>query len=136
MVSLLNLIPKLPTDLLPKLPTRSILQRNSYSENDLIRREAKIGAQLFGPIPAGHRREFFCLDESTWIWHEEWVDVDGNRQEITTRYEIRGNQVIKAQGSQPYQIVTSREAKNLLAAVALYHQRVMSEIYTQQPELV
>ena len=123
-------------DFLPKLPQRSPLRRRALTAHDLIRREAAIGAELFGPIPAGHRREFFCLDESTWIWHEEWVDLDGKRQEITTRYEIRGNQVIKAQGSQPYVTVTGQEADNLLEAVSLYYQRVMREVYNRQPEAV
>ncbi len=37
-------------------------------ERDLLRHEAKIGGELFGPLPQGGRREFFCLDEYTWIW--------------------------------------------------------------------
>ena len=123
-------------DFIPKIPQRSALRRRPMTESDLIRREAKIGAELFGPIPADHRREFFCLDENTWIWHEEWVDLEGQRKEVTTRYEIRGNQVIKAQGSQPYQKVSPQEANNLLSAVVLYHQRVMLEIYNQQPAAV
>ena len=47
------------------------------SERELITLESEIGSQLFGPIPEGHRREFFCLDEKTWIWHEEWLDEIG-----------------------------------------------------------
>ncbi len=126
MVSLFNF--------LPQLPQRSPLRRRPLTEHDLIRREAAIGAQLFGPIPAGHRREFFCLDENTWIWHEEWVDLDGKRHLITTRYEIRGQQVIKAQGSMPYQVVSGAEAEHLLAAVNLYHERVMREVYGRAPQ--
>ncbi len=122
-------------NILPKMPSKSTLRKPALTEHDLVRREARIGAELFGPIPADHRREFFCLDESTWIWHEEWLDIDGVRHELTTRYEIRGNQVIKAQGSNPYQIVSAREARNLLAAVAIYHQRVMREVYNQQPQM-
>jgi hypothetical protein len=44
------------------------------TERELLQLESEIGAKLFGEVPAGHRREFFCLDEKTWIWHEEWID--------------------------------------------------------------
>ncbi len=36
--------------------------RDTKLYNDLIRHEAKIGGTIFGPVPKGHRREFFCLD--------------------------------------------------------------------------
>ena len=53
-----------------KVPKNRPLKR--MTERELIQLESEIGAQLFGEIPKGHRREFFCLDEKTWIWYEEW----------------------------------------------------------------
>lgn len=99
----------------------------------LIARESVIGGQLFGAIPAGHRREFFCLDDKTWIWHEEWVDLDGKRQSVTTRYEIQQHGIVKAQDGQRYSYVTGREAKNLLQAMKLYYERTSAEVYGRQP---
>lgn len=90
----------------------------------LIRQMAKIGGQLFGPIPEGHRREFFCLDKHTWVWHEEWNDATGKRQIMTTRYDVRPNSVLKSQGSKHYQSLTSEELRNLHKAMVLYQEQM------------
>jgi hypothetical protein len=37
-------------------------QSDDSFKRELIRAEAEIGGQLFGPIPKGHRRQFFCFD--------------------------------------------------------------------------
>ncbi|MEO5627459.1 MAG: hypothetical protein ABIQ89_01065 [Candidatus Saccharimonadales bacterium] len=95
--------------------------------NDLIREEAKIGGRLFGPIPQGHRREFFCLDEHTWVWYEEWVGPTGQRQSATTRYNVRPNGIIKTQEGRASQYVGLQEARNLHQAVELYNQRIDAE---------
>lgn len=95
----------------------------------LIRREAKIGGELFGAVPAGTRREFFCLDEHTWIWHEEWLDEQAQRRIRTTRYDIRPYSVLKAQDGQGYQRVSASEIKRLLEAVRAYEQRIRTELY-------
>ena len=102
---------------------RSEQQRRIERERSLIRREAKLGGQLFGPVPKGHRREFFCLDQHTWVWHEEWLS-NGQRQVISTRYEVRPNGVLKLQEGQPYQRLTKNEARNLYRAAQLYRQVV------------
>ncbi len=101
---------------------------------DLIRKESKIGAQLFGPIPKGHRREFFCLDEHTWVWYEEWHDPTSKKlQSITTRYEIQTTGVIKVQDGHPYQNVEGQELANLLTAIELYYEQVMRGVYSYDP---
>lgn len=103
------------------------------SHRELIDRESRIGRQLFGPIPKGHRREFFCLDDHTWIWYEEWVDANGQRQFLNTRYEIRNNGVLKIQGDRHYVFIGEEETKNLLRAMRLYYQYVMAHIYNVSP---
>ncbi len=105
-----------------------------YSERDLLRKESVIGRQLFGEIPAGHQREFFCLDERTWIWYEKWTDQASHKtQEQTTRYELHSNGIIKIQAGQPYQVMEGDELKNLMAAMKLYHDRVAEEVYQRDP---
>jgi len=102
--------------------------RRAEQYRTLIRREAKIGGQIFGPIPAGGRREFFCLDEKTWIWHEEWLDTSGNTLTRVTRYDVRPDGILKSQNGQ-YHAVKADEAKKLLQAAELYQQRVNAELY-------
>ncbi len=113
---------------LPKLlRAQKTADRRAEQYRNLIRREAKIGGKLFGPVPQGHRREFFCLDEHTWIWYEEWTDKAGQRQSKTTRYDIRPNGVVKVQDGHPSQYVSLEEARNLYQAVEIYIQRVGAE---------
>lgn len=96
---------------------------------NLIRHEAKIGGQIFGPVKPGGRREFFCLDEHTWVWHEEWVDNNGQHQTRTTRYDVRPNGILKSQYGQ-YQPVGAQEARHLRDAAILYEKRVNKELYS------
>src|SRR4051812_47987674 len=109
--------------LLPKMFKQSDDDKRAAYYKSLINYEAKIGGALFGPVPAGHRREFFCLDEHTWVWHEESKDSQGNQRVITTRYDVRPNGFFKAQGSQ-YQPLSDEETFNLYNAIELYEQRV------------
>src|SRR3990170_4305002 len=95
-------------------------ERQDELYRDLIRREAKIGGTLFGTIPAGVRREFFCLDKRTWVWHEEWTGKDGKTRNKTTRYDLRPNGILKTQNGQHYQQVSPEEARNLYTAAKLY----------------
>lgn len=115
------------------LSTGTRIQRREDREAELyrslVRREAKIGGEIFGPVPNGGRREFFCLDEHTWIWHEEWVDATGRRRIKTTRYDIRPTGILKAQDGQTYQHVSIEEAKRLLQAAKVYEKRIKSELY-------
>ena len=106
--------------------------RRARAYRELIRKEAVIGGTLFGSIPAGGRREFFCLDEHTWVWHEEWVDAKGVRHMMTTRYDVRPHGIFKAQDGQPYQPLSAQEAKHFHHAVKLYHKKVGTEIYRVQ----
>ncbi len=103
--------------------------RRAREYRDLIRQEAAIGGLLFGPIPTGGRREFFCLDPSTWVWHEEWTDAKGVHHAVTTRYDVRPNGVFKAQDGQPYRPLAGQEAIHFYEAAKLYNKRVKAELY-------
>lgn len=108
--------------LLPKILPRSNDQRRADFSRKMLRREAAIGGQLFKT--KGQDHQFFCLDEHTWIWHISYKDKQGIKREITTRYEVRPNGVIKSQDGQPYQRLSLDEARNLYRAIELYQQRV------------
>ncbi len=103
--------------------------RGAELYRSLIRREAKIGGQIFGPVPKGGKREFFCLDEHTWVWHEEWIDDKKQLRYKTTRYDIRPTAILKAQDGQSYQNVSLEEAERLLLAAQLYEEKVRTELY-------
>lgn len=114
--------------------TRNI-NTDGPSQRQLIEREARIGRQLFGPIPKNHRREFFCLDDHTWIWYEEWIDKTGQRQFLNTRYEIRENGILKIQGDRHYVFIGEEETQNLLTAVKLYYHYVITHVYNLPPRI-
>jgi hypothetical protein len=116
---------------LPRISPRSNEDRQAKIQRQLIQKEAEIGGQLFGAIPKGRRRQFFCLDRHTWVWHEEWQDAKGKRQSVTTRYEVRPNGIIKIQDGHVYQRVTPDETRNLFNSAKLYYQRV-SDYYDKQ----
>jgi hypothetical protein len=101
--------------------------RRAEIYKSLIHWEAQIGGQLFGPVPDGVRREFFCLDRHTWVWHEEWTDNTG-RHAMTTRYDVRPTGIVKSQGDSAYQSMSDQELKNFFSAVQMYRQRVVPEL--------
>jgi hypothetical protein len=105
------------------------LQNRQQTYRDLIRKEAQIGGQLFGEIPKGHRREFFCLDQRTWVWHEEWYDKESKLKSKTTRYEVQDDRVLKIQNGE-YYLIEHDEVLNLYQAAQLYNQRIRTELYS------
>jgi hypothetical protein len=98
---------------------------SQVTADDLIRLEAEIGGQLFGEIPKGHTRQFFCLDQHTWVWHESWSDQSGNHT-VTTRYEVRPNGIFKVQNDGPYKGLSDSETRNFVRAARLYASKVVS----------
>jgi len=102
--------------------------RRANIQRALLHYQARIGGDVFGPIPENVRREFFCLDEHTWVWHEEWNGEDGKRQAVTTRYDVRPSGVVKSQGGSSYQALSGTEARNLYDAIHVYEQRVGTEL--------
>ena len=102
------------------------------TERELIELESQIGRQLFGPIPAGHKRDFFCLDEKTWVWHEEWKDGK-NTQTQTVRYEVQPTGILKVQSGRVYKYIEAEELEDLAVAVRMYYEQTMREIYKLDP---
>lgn len=105
---------------------RAMDRRHEIKQN-VMRYEGRVGGQLFGPVPKGHRRDFFCLDEHTWVWYEEWKDKSGKSRSITTRYDIRPRGVVKIQDGYPSSYASKEEVRNLYRAVQQYNQRLNAE---------
>lgn len=104
----------------------------SLSERDLIELESEIGRHVFGAVPEGHRREFFCLDEHTWVWYEAWKEGKVTREQ-TTRYEVHADRVLKVRDGGHYQYLDNEEMQNFGLAVRLYYEQVMRGIYKRDP---
>ncbi|SRR5581483_7915027 len=103
-------------------------QRKADFQRALLHYEARLGGEIFGQVPKGGRREFFCLDEHTWVWHEEWKDEQGKHHALTTRYDVRPNGIVKSQGDSVYQALTKEEARNFYMAVQAYSQKIGTEL--------
>lgn len=109
-------------------------QVRKLTNRDFLKMESKIGATLFGEVPEGRRREFFCLDESTWIWHEEWQDEKGVNRQSTVRYEVHSNGILKVADGPRYKYIEGDELENLVKAMRLYYEMVAVQIYRRDPK--
>ncbi len=114
-----------------KLPKKRTLKK--FTERELLTLESEIGSKLFGPIPEGHRREFFCLDEKTWIWHEEWLDEKKKLETSTVRYEINEHGVLKVQEGARYSYLEGEELQNFGVAIRMYYEQVARCVYNRDP---
>ena len=104
------------------------------TDRQLIKLESEIGRTLFGDVPVGHTREFFCLDADTWVWYEQWLDEAGKPKNHTIRYEVHPNGILKVQdGGANYSFLEGQELENLAIATQTYKERVMREIYHRDP---
>lgn len=115
-----------------KMPKNRPLKK--LTERELLQLESEIGSKLFGEVPAGHRREFFCLDEKTWIWYEEWIDPKTKKKtQATTRYEIHDNGILKVQEGARYSFLEGVELDNLVLAIRMYYEQTARGIYKVDP---
>ncbi len=105
----------------------------TLTDRELLTLESEIGAQLFGPVAEGHRREFFCLDDKNWIWHEEWLDEKKKLHFATTKYEVQEKGILKTQEGARYSYIEGEELNHLITAIGMYYERVMREIYARDP---
>lgn len=106
--------------------------QNAYQRRRaLIAKEAHVGSTVLGPIPEGHKREFFCLDKHTWVWHESWKDASGMRQQFIVNYELDPTGVLKRVNGGSYTKLTGRELANFNRAVKTYYQEVSRQVYGQ-----
>lgn len=103
----------------------------------LIQKESVVGATVFGPVPAGHRREFFCLDEHTWVWFEEWKDqATHEHHTLNVQYEFQPRGVLKIVNGVASGYVTGQELVSLLTAMRAYYKKVSKEVYGLTPAVI
>ncbi len=109
-------------------------QKREARRRELIKHESEIGARLFGAIPNGHHREFFCLDEYTWIWHESWIDEKTKATNtMHVRYEFQPRGVLKVVDGVATGFVVGDELTYLLQSIQTYYKRVSREVYGIAP---
>ena len=110
-------------------------QRRSKEQilHDLMKREAELNENLFGPLQQGGKREFFNLDTHTWIWYEEWVDDAGDRHKVTTRYVVRPKEIVKSQNGGAYHRLSLTELDNFQAAIKTYVKNADEKLYNKLP---
>lgn len=96
---------------------------------DLINAESRLGSQLFGAIPAGHRREFFHDQKNIWIWHEDWIDEAEHEHQLTIRYEIRTSGVYKKVAAGKYFKLEGDELENFRKATHAYLYVIKKYLY-------
>lgn len=99
---------------------------------DLTRRELAITRDLLGPQPKGGQRDFFCLDKNTWVWYEEWVDDNRQKQQVTTKYLVRPTEIVKSQNGGAYHRLSIEEAENFQRAVKAYAKKVSTDMYASK----
>ncbi len=119
--------------LLKKIINTVAAQRELDQQDELmqklLRHEAKIGGELFGPVDKNRHREFFCLDKHSWVWHEQWTDEQGKKHSVNTRYEVRPDGMLKSQNGGQYQKVSQAEINRLAQAADIYFDRIQKEVY-------
>lgn len=116
---------------------RKLIKRplKPLTDRQLIKLESEIGRTLFGEIPKGHTREFFCLDAETWVWYEEWTSETGQPKNHTIRYEVHPNGILKVlDGGANYSFISGQELENLSVATQTYKERVLRELYKRDPQ--
>ncbi|MBQ3453160.1 hypothetical protein IJG28_03150 [Candidatus Saccharibacteria bacterium] len=108
---------------------RSSGYSNKFSYEDLVNAESALGRTLFGPVPEGHRREFFESRRNVWIWYESSVNNLGQIEEMTVRYEVRPTGVFKKPAGGAYQKITGAELDNFRLAAKNYLNLVKTKLY-------
>lgn len=106
-------------------PSRAFYEK----QKEYIAREAAVGARLLGPVPSGHKREFFCLDEHTWVWSESWRDENGRLQQLTVNYEVDPSGILKRVNGGQYTKVRGEELIRFNQAIKSYHKQVLAHVY-------
>lgn len=111
-----------------KTPRKVIENRQDKLRKSILRHEARVGGRLFGPVPKGTTRQFFCLDEYTWIWYEAWAE-GGRRKSKITRYKVGNTGIVKSQDGQSDKLISKEETRRLVNAARNYQKQVELEVY-------
>lgn len=94
----------------------------------LMKLEAIVGGDIFGEVPADRYREFYCQDEKTWVWHEQWSE-NGTPKEMITTYDVRPDGVYKSFNEGEFLKVSPVEIIRLYEAAKRYRTKIKREVY-------
>lgn len=114
----------------PVDPRPAVLISDKPTRDELINVESRLGSAIFGPIPSGHRREFFHDQDNVWIWHEDWSDQD-HICRMTVRYEVRTSGVYKKVATGKYFRLEGDELDNFRKATRAYLYMVKRYLYNR-----
>ncbi len=112
-----------------KISTTAQRARRRPSRAELINAESKLGSTIFGPVPDGHRREFFHDRENIWIWHEDWLDQNQHTHQVTVRYEVRPSGIYKKISAGKYIQLEGAELENFRQATKVYLHIIKQKLY-------
>ncbi len=113
-----------------EIPKYMVRDTSMLVYSDLIEAESALGRTLFGPIPDGHRREFFAYKKNVWIWHDSWQDNTGETHGVTIRYEVRPNGVYKKYEGSTYKKLEGNELNNFREAARMYLNLIKTNLYS------
>lgn len=108
---------------------RKTKKRRQPTRAELINAESRLGSTIFGPIPEGHRREFFHDQQNIWIWHENWTDAQNHARQMTVRYEVRPSGVYKKLAAGKYIKLEADELENFRRATHVYLYTIKRNLY-------
>ena len=114
----------------PKAPAITLPRHGKPTRADLINAESRLGSAIFGPIPEGHRREFFHDRQNIWIWHEDWRDGDKTHQ-MTVRYEVHTSGIYKKVSTGKYLKLEGEELDNFRRATRAYLYMIKKYLYNR-----
>lgn len=101
----------------------------AISRSLLIKKEAALGGQLFGKVPANRNREFFYMGNDTWVWNESWQNGSGQKFTQTVQYRILPTRIEKIQSGQSTPLYDMQEISNLVVATRWYYQLIAKNLY-------
>ena len=76
----------------------------------MLKHEAAIGGKIFGK--SIRSRQFYCLDENTWIWRQG---------RSTVVYKVNPTSIYKSNDGISYRLVGPQESKRLYQAAKAYN---------------
>lgn len=112
-----------------KEPIWTPMYTNRISANELMNIESEWGGALFGPIPAGHQRNFFEYKKNVWIWYEGWLDKGGILKGTTIRYEVRPAGVFKRVDNSKYEKISGAELDYFRMTLHQYLKLMKNKLY-------
>ena len=106
--------------------------KQNLDQAKLIKQEAQLGGLLFGKVEKGAQREFFCWDESNWIWYDKWYDQEAQIKEVSIRYKIVGGKIYKQYfNSDKWYRLDAAESQHLFEMIQAYKDYVLTSLYPE-----